>query len=75
MGTNVFAAVINDYDPSKARPYPYYRYYYTYAADRDGGAVRPAPHNGGTVQRPPEQPPAGQRPGEEGFPRQDQPPS
>jgi succinoglycan biosynthesis transport protein ExoP len=75
MGANVFAAVINDYDPSKARPYPYYRYYYAYTADRDGGAVRPAPHNGGTVQRPAEQPPAAQRPGEEGFPRQDQPPS
>jgi len=57
MGANVFAAVINDYDPSRARPYPYYRYYYAYAADTDGGAVRPAPRNGGTAPPAARQPP------------------
>jgi succinoglycan biosynthesis transport protein ExoP len=58
MGTNVFAAVINDYDPSKARPYPYYRYYYAYGADADGGGMRPARRNGGAT------PPAAPQPAE-----------
>jgi len=67
MGANIFAAVINDYDPARARPYPYYRYYYAYGADTDGGAVRPPPKNGGTTRS------EARLPEEEERPRQNPP--